>query len=179
MALTELWVVLTRKSSKKSVLGILSALSEDMKVSCQRSSLWIGLAALLFTILPASAMRWPTDFPDIKFPVKMASKHEAILASGRVLTRDQWADYLIYRYYPHHRVFIDGRSDFYGEMLGRQYQDLVQARPKWEEVLESYRFSAILAPTEWGLVPLLKKDVRWRIVDDDGMAVLFERVAAF
>lgn len=179
MALTELWVLVTKDSSKKSVLGILSALGEDMRVSCQRSSLWIGLAALLFAMLPASAMRWPTDFPDIKFPVKMASKHEPILAAGRVLTRDQWADYLIYRYYPHHKVFIDGRSDFYGEMLGRQYQDLVQARHKWEEALESYRFSAILAPAEWALVPLLRKDARWRIVDDDGMAVLFERVSAF
>ncbi len=34
--------------------------------------------------------------------------------SARIFTYDQWGDYLIYRLYPRIRVFIDGRSDFYG-----------------------------------------------------------------
>ena len=36
------------------------------------------------------------------------------LERGRLLTTDQWGDYIIYCFYPRQKVFMDGRSDFYG-----------------------------------------------------------------
>jgi hypothetical protein len=176
LLLTELWRLGTETRGRKSVLGILASLATDMRAGCSRSSVWIAVVTLLFTILPASIMKWPTDFPDIKFPARMANKYESMLVASRVLTRDQWADYLIYRYYPRHKVFMDGRSDFYGEKLGRQYLALAQGNHNWETLLDEYKFDAILAPVDWNLVSLLKRDTRWRVVDDDGLAILFQRI---
>src|SRR5258708_2009594 len=55
------------------------------------------------------------------FAVAVARSHLEVLGSSRVLTTDQWGDYLIFRNYPRQRVFVDGRSDFYGPGVGGQY----------------------------------------------------------
>jgi hypothetical protein len=127
--------------------------------------------------LPGSWMRWPEDFPAIKFPVEMAARQEAQLVSKRVFTMDQWANYLIYRYYPRHKVFIDGRSDFYGQGIGRDYLDLMSARPDYKAILDRYKFEAALLPKNWALVSLLRKDSQWRPIDEDDLSVLFQKVA--
>ena len=48
-----------------------------------------------------------------------------------VLTTDQWADYLIYLH-PQQKVFVDGRSDFYGPEIGNQFLQVMGGQPGWE-----------------------------------------------
>ena len=64
--------------------------------------------------------------PERSFPTAMVHQNAELLQSDRLLTTDQWADYLIYCFYPRQKVFVDGRSDFYGETLGNQYLHLLQ-----------------------------------------------------
>src|SRR6185312_7463977 len=69
------------------------------------------VAALLFAPHPPKKFR--AEFDPTTYPasaVSMISRD----SSARVFTYDQWGDYLIYRLYPKMKVFIDGRSDFYG-----------------------------------------------------------------
>ena len=44
------------------------------------------------------------------------------------MTTDQWADFLIYTN-PAQKVFVDGRSDFYGVAFMKDYLKLRQAQP--------------------------------------------------
>ncbi|MGH9666161.1 MAG: hypothetical protein ACRD9L_17180, partial [Bryobacteraceae bacterium] len=76
------------------------------------------------------------------------------------------------------RVFIDGRSDFYGPRLGNDYVQLMQGSFQWQSLLDRYRFEVVLSPVEWPLSQLLKQDPKWRVVEDDGRAVLFVRRGA-
>jgi len=92
-----------------------------------------------------------------------------------VFTSDQWADYLIYHFYPTQRVFFDGRSDFYGPAIGDQYVHLFHGRYDWEQILDRHGFDVVLSPVEWPLCSLLKHEAGWRLVADDGKAVLFAR----
>lgn len=133
----------------------------------RRFSAWApGLAALaLWVTLGQTAI---ADFPDRRFPVAAVSRHLDCLASGaRVLTSDQWADYLIFRLYPRQRVFFDGRSDFYGPLIGADYQALLLAGPRWSEVLARYRFAIALLPREWPLARILERDPEWQLLDRD------------
>src|SRR5262249_15459381 len=91
---------------------------------------------------------------------------------------DQWADYLTYRFYPRMRIFVDGRSDFFGPALGKEYIHLASARYDWEEILNRYRIDMALVPAEWPLGELLKRDPGWRILKDDKLGILFERRTA-
>jgi hypothetical protein len=117
-------------------------------------------------------------FPGLRFPVSLVNRHSERLRAGRLLTTDQWADYLIYRFYPSQRVFFDGRSDFYGAELGREYMRVSGGAHDWRQILERYRFDSALVPAGWSLASLLKEDRAWRLVDDDGKTLLFERLTS-
>jgi hypothetical protein len=94
---------------------------------------------------------------------------------SRVLTSDQWGDYLIYHLYPNQLVFVDGRSDFYGPLIGREYLDLLSAAPNWENIAEQYHFDFALLPREWPLAQLMMRDARWQVGYLDRQAILLER----
>ncbi|HEV2687399.1 MAG TPA: hypothetical protein VGV35_02560, partial [Bryobacteraceae bacterium] len=133
---------------------------------------WTALfVAGIFWFTPVN--RWPTDFSKELFPLAMVHRHAEELARARVFTPDQWADYLIYVNYPRQRVFIDGRSDYYGEEIGKAYLAIVEGRPKWRELFHQYSFDTVLCPPDLALVSLLKVSPEWRLVDQDKDSVLF------
>jgi hypothetical protein len=100
--------------------------------------------------------------------------HASEILAARVLTTDQWADYLIY-VNPHQKVFVDGRSDFYGPETGNQYIRLVNGGPGWQDVMRQYNFNLALLPDELAVVQLLKTQPDWRVVTDDGKRILLVR----
>ena len=174
--LTTWWNRLIAGSPRRSAQYILTEMAVDFGGRCKRVSVWSAVALLpLFFV--GDARKWPTDF-SARFPSAMVDKHRETLMRGRVLTSDQWADYLIFRSYPEQKVFVDGRSDFYGEALGNQYLTMMNAGHNWAELLRTHQFDVVLAPVAWPLTSALKMSAGWRVRDDDGKAVLFVRESA-
>jgi hypothetical protein len=139
-----------------------------------RASLWLPLSALAVLLAVPAA-----GFPDTVFPVRAVEGNTLVLtppaAMPRILTSDQWADYLIYRLYPEQRVFFDGRSDFFGPAIGADYCKLMAVEKSWRELLERYRFDLALLPHAWALSTALEGEPGWRKVYEDPVAVLFAR----
>jgi hypothetical protein len=102
----------------------------------------------------------------------MVHAHEQEILKARVLTTDQWADYLIYLH-PEQKVFVDGRSDFYGPEIGDQFLQVMRGMPGWEKVIEKYRFNLVLIPVDTAAAQLLKQRPEWRVAADDGKQILF------
>jgi hypothetical protein len=171
MELTRLWTRWAVLQPRQSIGAILDQLSWDFGAGFRRMTMWLpmGLAAV---ILLTPSDRWPRDL-QLHFPNKMVKKYGDLIAKSRVFATDQWGDYLIYHLYPQQRVFVDGRSDFYGEALCKDYLTLMNAEPAWESVLQRYRFDLILLPVKRPLASALKLSPKWRIVADDGSAILF------
>ncbi len=169
---TRLWQTWVEGANRRSVRSILDAMARDMAANFGWSSVWP--AAFLATLfLWDDICRWPRDFPDLRFPTQIVSRHQDLLARGRVLATDQWADYLIYRSYPLQRVFFDGRSDFYGPSLGKQYIRVSGGGHDWRKILDEHRIDAALIPSDWALGSLLKQAADWRLIEDDGKTLLF------
>ena len=129
------------------------------------------IAAILFAPSP------PADFlPHFNakdFPVKaVASLGDSALQS-RIFTSDQWGDFLIYTLYPKSRVFIDGRSDFYGRKFEEKYLDIVGVQYRWQRYLDEYGVDTVLLPVDAPLAGALKESSRWHVVYDDGHAIVF------
>ena len=160
---------------KSSILSILHQLGEDLTPNFGRTSVWPALAivALVFVDAP---IKWPHDFPSEAFPIAMVHENTKVLESGRLLTTDQWGDYIIYSFYPRQKVFIDGRSDFYGESLGTEYLHLLQGAYDWRVILDRWGFDVALLPVQWPLVQMLKLDPSWQVIKDDSHAILFRRL---
>ena len=168
--LTTLWRSRVEASGPGASSRILYQIGADISPAFQRGTIWMLLA---LACLAWSPYAWPADFPAEAFPVRMVHRHELLLAGKRVLTSDQWGDYMIYALYPKHKVFIDGRSDFYGERLGRDYLSLMQGDSKSERLLDRYAFDSVLVPVDWPLSAILKAKPSWRVVEDDGHSILF------
>jgi len=129
-------------------------------------------ALALAAALPAGGL---SDFPASTFPMAAVNRNSAVLTSpagARILTSDQWGDYLIYRLYPRTRVFFDGRSDFYGETVGEDYRVLMLAERTSRDVMARYGFTAALLPLDWPLAQILERDPEWRTAYRDKQAVL-------
>ena len=120
--------------------------------------------------------RLRAEFPGLRFPVAACKASEDQFPGRRIFTSDQWGDYLIYRYYPRLKVFIDGRSDFYGPELGREYLQVMNSHHEWAQIFDRHGFDLALLPTTWPLATTIKTHPNWKVTYDDGRALLVERV---
>jgi len=161
---------------RSAAVRILYQMGQDMAPAFRRTSVLPAVVVLGLMLLGAP-LKWPTDFPSEVFPTVMVQKHAALLSSGRLLTTDQWGDYILFHYYPQQKVYVDGRSDFYGETLGREYLHLLQGAYDWRDILARRGFDVALLPANWPLAALLKQDPSWQVVQDDSSSILFRRLS--
>ena len=153
------------RTPARSALRVMSQSAEQLGLHW-RITAWMPVlgAMAVWAVLPATGI---SDFPERSFPVEAVNHNSAFLESAagrRVLTSDQWGDYLIYRFYPKLHVFYDGRSDFYGEPIGDDYRVLLEAGRRSREVMARYGFTAALLPLDWPLGQILEQDPGWRAV---------------
>jgi hypothetical protein len=97
----------------------------------------------------------------------------------RIFTHDEWGDYLIYHLSPLGiKVYVDGRSDFYGAKFGQSYIDVLNVKWDWEQTLARYGVNTILMPVDAPLAGALRESSRWHIVYDDTRAMVFRNADA-
>ena len=128
------------------------------------------VAALLFAPHPPAKFR--AEFNPQQFPVA-AVRFLGDSSGDRIFTFDQWGDYLIYAKYPNTKVFVDGRSDFYGDDLEEKILGVLNVKYGWQDVLKGFGVNTILLPPSSPLTGALKESAQWRVVYDDGIALVF------
>jgi len=173
LEVSDWWRMWTGSVKKSSLFGIVNQMSKELTPSFLRASAWPFLMVGTLMLMGAP-VKWPKDFPALVFPTKMIHAHEAELMTGRLLTTDQWGDYLIYLR-PQHKVYVDGRSDFYGETVGSEYVRMTGGQWNWREMMQKNGFTAVLLPSEMPLCQLLKQDPEWRVADDGGKTIFLVR----
>lgn len=166
------WRAYAERAGRRAPLRVLWELSRDLGRP-RTCGCWLPLAAAAAMLAPLPA----SSFPDSRFPVLAVERNQVRLAPApampRILTSDQWADYLIFRLYPRQRVFFDGRSDFYGPRLGSDYHQLMAAGGAWRDLLSRYGFELALLPNDWPLSTFLGREPGWREVYKDPLATLY------
>ena len=112
-------------------------------------------------------------------PVNVAAAAEPLFEpSEHIFTPDEWGDYLIYNLYPRgFKVFVDGRSDFYGGEFDQDYIDVLNVKYNWQQTLDRFGVDTILLPCDAPLSGALKESRRWRVAYDDGIAIVFRPAA--
>jgi Flp pilus assembly pilin Flp len=128
------------------------------------------LVALVYAPHPPKAFR--CEFDPTYYPARALATLRSDPAA-RVFTHDEWGDYLIYSLYPAHKVFVDGRSDFYGDDFENKYIDVLNVKVGWEKTLDGFGVDTILMPPSAPLSGALKESSHWRVVYDDGIALVF------
>jgi hypothetical protein len=111
-----------------------------------------------------------------RFPaasVKYLRAHPEIV-SGEMFNDYGWGGYLIL-YLPERKVFIDGRNDFYGETLLRDFTDVNHLNPAWEAVLTKYHVGWTILPRDHPLNELLALHTDWSLAYTDDVAAIYAR----
>ncbi len=136
-----------------------------------------SLAVIALGIFSSNAAKLKPEYDPKKYP--KAALAEVDRPSQRVFTDDEWGDYLIYNLWPQGvKVYVDGRSDFYGGKFCEEYLALLNVKYDWEQTLSKYGVDTVLVAPSAPLASTLKESSRWRVVFDDGNAIVFRSAAA-
>jgi hypothetical protein len=139
------------------------------------AGIFAAIVLILLFYLPTGNKAFCAEYSPERYPTKVLPLLRSS-NSQRLFTDDVWGGYLIYRMYPDVKVFIDGRSDFYGSRFGEDYLAAMNAKFNWEKTLTRYRVDSVLLPVDAPLASALKESRRWQVAYDDKVAILFRKV---
>lgn len=149
-----------------------SILDKSLQAGLWSGVFWVGIAAAL-------AFRFEVrgeavQFNPNVFPVAASDWLETHPQSGNMFNEFNWGGYLLFRAWPHHKVFLDSQTDFYGEALVREYETALTAGDGWDSVLEKYDIEWTIIPPDSPLARKLQTQ-GWKIVYRDDAAVILRR----
>lgn len=138
-----------------------------------------ALMLLLFGLAmrsPAAGIQLKPEYDRNSYPAgALAALQNPAL---RIFTDDEWGDFLVYRRSPQGgKVFWDGRSDFYGGDNIEKWIAVLNVKWDWQETLDQYGIDTVLLAPRSPLATTLKGSSRWRVVYDDGIAIVFRPAA--
>jgi hypothetical protein len=111
-----------------------------------------------------------------RFPVAatefVAANPHAV--TGEMFNDYGWGGYLVLTM-PEHRVFVDGRNDFYGPDLVREYSDVNMVETNWEAVLRKYDVGWTILPRSHPLNVLFSLRRDWNLAYADDVAAIYAR----
>jgi hypothetical protein len=170
----QLWRRWIAGKGTKTLAGTLEKIAADYQISMNRTSFFVPAVSLIFLVFPLG-IAYPKDFPDPLYPVSLVSRHAKEIERARVFTSDSWGHYLTFRFPEPYRIFIDGRTDFFGEVFSREYLNTMNGDPGWEETLRRYKVNMVLVPSDIGLAGRLRErqKQKWSLLEDTGSAALF------
>jgi hypothetical protein len=128
----------------------------------------VAIVAILYVPRP---VQMPPDYWPVK-AVEFIREHPEEFA-GNMFNQYVWGGYLLAKL-PEHKVFIDGRTDFYGESLVREFADTTALATNWTAALEKYDVRWSLLPADHRLNQALAL-AGWERLYTDPVATIYRR----
>jgi hypothetical protein len=108
------------------------------------------------------------------YPLGAVNWIQANHPQGNLFNEYAWGGYLTWalREYP---VFVDGRTDLYGDELLRTYLQTQAGKAGWQDSLNRFRINLVLVPVESGLAGELQAAQGWSPAYRDELSILYLR----
>lgn len=113
--------------------------------------------AYLNSSMPVQAVQWLKSNPN----------------EGNLFNSYTWGGFLTWNL-PEKLVFVDGRTDLFGDEIIRQWVQVVNAEIGWEQVLDRWQVRTILLEPYQPVVAKLEIE-GWSLAYQDSMAVIYTR----
>ena len=142
-----------------------------------RGIVWPVAVVSLCTILLATGIHLDAaqtgyQFNEKEFPVKAVNWLEENPLPGHMFNLFRWGGYLIYRLWPDQLVFMDGQTEYFGEDLTRQHDQILNALDGWEQAVEEHDITWMIVPTDSRIALALAHSDVWTPVYQDETAVI-------
>ncbi|MEX2247250.1 MAG: hypothetical protein WEC75_11240 [Dehalococcoidia bacterium] len=138
-----------------------------------------GLVALAVAIVVGVGSRgapvaWTAS--TLGYPVAGTQYVQEHDTGQRLLVEYGWGGYVIHELYPDTKIFVDGRTDFYGNALMENYFTIYDAQPGWDLLLDRYGVEVVLVPKRSRLAAALAEaGSGWTLAFAGDIEVVFER----
>jgi hypothetical protein len=130
----------------------------------------------LFTLVKWVSLTRSQDAHEAEqYPQRAVAFLQSSAQPQRIFVYYDWGGYAIWKLYPEHRVFVDGRADLYGDDLLRQFRTALQLRTGWRDILDRWTVEAVLVPPSCALAQALLLDPNWHATFIDSKAVILLR----
>ena len=93
---------------------------------------------------------------------------------GRVFNSYEYGGWMIWKAYPDYPVFIDGRTEVYGDQVFDQYIRTKFLSDQWRQSLDDYGVGTVLIPRDDPLRLVLQSN-GWRLAYQDPVARIYVR----
>jgi hypothetical protein len=94
-------------------------------------------------------------------------------ASGKIFNEYNWGGYLIWTT-PAMPVFIDGRTDLFGDEIIGEWMQILQTQGDWQQKLDRWQVNWVLIEPERPLAAQLRSK-GWMVAYQDDHSILFQR----
>jgi hypothetical protein len=133
----------------------------------------VGLAAIAALVF----ISHPTEMPAKNWPVDALTfiREHPDRFTGNMFNQYAWGGYLMEEL-PGHKVFVDGRADFYGEELLKEFDQTTALRSNWVAVLDKYDVAWTLMPSDHRLnLALALLRPQWSCIYTDEVAQIWRK----
>ena len=139
-------------------------------------SFWPAVAAIIALIYFANFnLKYEHSFfrfdPAV-FPVDAVTFLKENPQQGNMFNEFNWGGYLEYKLFPDYKVFLDSQSDFYGEPLMREYDQIIAATGDWMDLLGKYQVEWVIVPSNSPLGKAIADNAEWNILYEDPTAII-------
>lgn len=134
-----------------------------------------GLAALLKLWVVANPAFVDANSAQTN-PVGAVQYLQSQQARGHIFNEYNWGGYLIWSN-PLMPVFVDGRTDLFGDEIIGEWMQILQARGDWSARLDTWKVDWVLIEPNRPLASSLQAQ-HWKIAYQDDHSILFHRSAA-
>lgn len=145
--------------------------------STSNGLIWIFAIVLLTAVLLRSGNRIDPEgrgnvFDPRFFPVEAVSWLETYPQDGHMFNEFDWGGYLLLKLWPNQQIFMDGHTHIYGEILTREYEQVITLSAGWEEILKKYDVKWIILRRNTPLIKALSTLDNWIIAYEDTTAII-------
>jgi len=138
---------------------------------------WIILGVLVLAVGVKISQIYPLEPNQAHFeeilPIEAVDFIRSEKPAGQMFSSYNWGGYLLWAL-PEYPVFVDGRTDVYGDELIGEWIRVVQGEEGWQESLDEWGVNLILLEPSR---PLLKELASngWDLIYEDDTAVVYSR----
>ncbi len=143
----------------------------------------LNAALIALVLVGAAAKLWlavdPRAVADAQadvFPVAAVDYLNRERPDGPMFNSYNWGGYLMFAA-PDYPVFVDGRTDLYGDAILDDFLKTATAGDGWRDKLASYGIRLVVVEANSGLAGALVSEPGWTLAYSDELAVVYTREA--
>jgi hypothetical protein len=133
------------------------------------------LVAIVVAKIASDNIGKELDREPARYPVRATAFLDAQKLPAPLFNSYEFGGYLIWRLYPRYRVYVDGRTDLYGDAFLANFIQVYDVNVDPRITLNRDHIRTVMVDPRSALAGFLRTQTGWKRVYEDGVAVIFSR----